>query len=121
LLYGPPRTGKSYLAKAVTTNANSMFYSISSSKVISKYMGDSKRLVKSFLTMGKEISPSIVFIDEIDSLCSTRGESKNEATRHVKTKLLVPMNGVGKDASGVLILAATNISWYLDTTVCRRF
>jgi vacuolar protein-sorting-associated protein 4 len=121
LLYGPPRTGKSYLAKAVTTNANSMFYSISSSKVISKYMGDSKRLVKSLLTTTKENSPSIVFIDEINSLCSTRGESENEATRRVKTKLLVPMNGVDKDALGKLILAATNISWELDTTTRRRF
>ena len=65
--------------------------------------------------------PSIIFIDEIDSLCSTRSEGENDAARRVKTEFLVQMQGVGHNDNGILILAATNIPWGLDSAVRRRF
>jgi len=79
------------------------------------------RLVKQLFTMARQNKPSIIFIDEVDAICGTRGEGESEASRRVKTEFLVQMNGVGNDPSGVLVLGATNIPWQLDSAIRRRF
>lgn len=121
LLYGPPGTGKSYLAKAVATEANSTFMSVSSADLVSKWMGESEKLVKQMFEVARKNKPCIIFIDEIDSMCGSRGEGESEASRRIKTEFLVQMNGVGNDVSGILILGATNLPWALDSAIRRRF
>lgn len=121
LLYGPPGTGKSFLAKAVATEAGSCFFSVSSSDLVSKYQGESERLVKTLFEMARKSAPAIIFIDEIDSLCGSRSDGENDSTRRIKTEFLVQMQGVGKDDTGILVLGATNTPWDLDPAIRRRF
>lgn len=71
--------------------------------------------------MARENKPAIIFIDEIDALCGPRGEGESEASRRIKTEMLVQMDGVGKDSSDILVLGATNIPWNLDSAIRRRF
>ncbi|RNA39664.1 vacuolar sorting-associated 4B isoform X1 [Brachionus plicatilis] len=99
LLYGPPGTGKSYLAKAVATEANN----------------------STFFSLARTHKPSIIFIDEVDSLCSSRSDNESESARRVKTEFLVQMQGVSADNESVLVLGATNIPWCLDSAIRRRF
>jgi len=122
LLYGPPGTGKSFLAKAVATEAGaSCFLSVSSSDLVSKFQGESERLVKNLFELARKNSPAIVFVDEVDSLCGARGDGDNESARRIKTEFLVQMQGVGQDNTGILVLGATNTPWELDPAIRRRF
>ncbi len=121
LLYGPPGTGKTFLAKACSTETDGTFFSVSSSDLISKYVGESEKQIKMLFKKAGELKPSIIFIDEIDSMCGNRGEGEQDSTRRVKTEFLVQMQGVGKAVDQVLVLGATNLPWALDPAIRRRF
>lgn len=71
--------------------------------------------------MARANKPSIIFIDEVDSLCSSRSDNESESARRIKTEFLVQMQGVGHDSDGILVLGATNIPWILDAAIRRRF
>mmetsp|Transcript_32613 Transcript_32613/g.59052 ORF Transcript_32613/g.59052 Transcript_32613/m.59052 type:complete len:449 (+) Transcript_32613:75-1421(+) len=123
LLYGPPGTGKSYLAKAVATEADSVFFSVSSADLVSKWQGESERLVRNLFELAREApgSRAIIFIDEVDSLCGSRSEGESDSARRIKTEFLVQMDGVGKKQDSVLVLGASNVPWELDAAIRRRF
>jgi fidgetin-like protein 1 len=120
LLFGPPGTGKTLIGRCIASQSNSTFYSISASSLTSKWVGEGEKMVRALFYVAKSSSPSVVFIDEIDSLLMQRTEGENEGTRRIKTEFLVQMDGV-KGSSGVLVIGATNRPKEIDEAARRRF
>jgi vacuolar protein-sorting-associated protein 4 len=119
LLFGPPGTGKTTIAKAISSNIDATFFNVTISELLSRYVGDSERLVSKLYDTARDMSPSVVFIDEIESLVRKRDENKSSTS--VLQQFLGQLDGFSTGEQFVLTVAATNIPWELDQAILSRF
>jgi len=123
LLYGPPGTGKTLLAAAASNELGATFIEVPVSGILSKYVGDSPKMVSAVFRVAEEEAPSVVFFDEVDAIAVSRDSERQAATGLVQA-LLQELDGVrvkGSRGAPVLVMAATNKPWILDEAFLRRF
>lgn len=123
LLFGPPGCGKTLLARAAATECQATFFSVSSADLLSKWLGESEKLISSLFKVARIKAPSLIFMDEIDSVATKRGEGhEGGGERRVKTQLLSEIQGVkSRGDKPLLVLGATNRPWDIDTAMLSRF
>ncbi|MBO8183447.1 MAG: ATP-binding protein [Archaeoglobus sp.] len=123
LLFGPPGTGKTLLASAAAGSLNATFFNVKASNILSKYFGESSKIITALYDVVRENAPSIVFIDEIDALTTRRSDDASETSRRMLASLLTELDGFQDKKSDLLVLtlAATNTPWDLDEAVLSRF
>ncbi|MBY8982986.1 MAG: AAA family ATPase [Candidatus Lokiarchaeota archaeon] len=123
LLFGPPGCGKTLLGRAAASECNATFFSTSSSDLLSKWLGESEKLISALFKLARIKAPSLIFMDEIDSIATSRGSgSESGGERRVKTQLLSEIQGIKSDNDKpLLVVGATNRPWDLDNAMLSRF
>lgn len=124
LLYGPPGTGKTMLAAAASNELDAAFYSVKASDLLSKWFGESPRLVSALYREAAANAPAVIFLEEFDALAPQRGDSDSGAERRIVSTLLAELDGIpaaGTQGRYVLTIAATNLPWAIDPAILSRF
>lgn len=123
LLFGPPGTGKTLIAKCVSAQCQATFFSISASSLTSKWIGEGEKLVKALFAYARVKQPSVIFIDEVDSILTKRGDNDHESSTRLKTEFMIQLDGANstKENDRILVIGATNRPQKLDEAVIRRF
>ncbi|XAR52272.1 Adenosinetriphosphatase [Bertholletia excelsa] len=123
LLFGPPGTGKTMLAKAIANEAGASFINVSMSTITSKWFGEDEKNVRALFTLAAKVSPTIIFVDEVDSMLGQRTRvGEHEAMRKIKNEFMSHWDGLlSKQGERILVLAATNRPFDLDEAIIRRF
>lgn len=123
LLYGPPGTGKTLLAAATAGNLEATFFNVKVSSLLSKYFGESTKLISALYSVARRLSPAVIFLDEFESLTPSRGSGESGSERRIVSTLLAELDGLqGKDdESFVMTICATNLPWLLDLAILSRF
>lgn len=124
LLYGPPGTGKTMLAAAASNGLSATFFNVKASDLLSKYFGESARLVAALYAVARRMAPSVVFLDELESLAGSRDEGASGPEGRIVSSFLSELDGLtqkGGAAPFVLTMAATNLPWLLDGAILSRF
>lgn len=122
LLFGPPGTGKTLLASAVAGSLDATFFDVKLGGLLSKYFGETSKQITALFELAEEMSPSIIFLDEIDALTQSRDSDLDETSRRVLNTLLSELDGIDKEGENfVMVLGATNTPWDLDLAIRRRF
>ena len=121
LLYGPPGTGKTILARVVASNIKATFFNAPYDKLVSRYVGDSSRLVSKLFQIAREKAPSVIFLDDVESLLLSRDKYEKSNESGVLTTFLTSIDGLEKSDKNVLLIAATNKPWMLDEAILSRF
>ncbi|XP_042468971.1 uncharacterized protein LOC122051764 isoform X2 [Zingiber officinale] len=123
LLFGPPGTGKTMLAKAIANEAGASFINVSMSTITSKWFGEDEKNVRALFTLAAKVSPTIIFVDEVDSMLGQRNRAgEHEAMRKIKNEFMTHWDGLmTKTGERILVLAATNRPFDLDEAIIRRF
>ena len=119
LLYGPPGCGKTMIARAVATECHAEFISVGISDVLNLYIGESERNLAALFQKARQSRPCVLFFDEIDALGFARSKAQSEHTRQIVNEFLAQLDGFGADNQEVLILAATNMPWDVDSALKR--
>jgi len=120
LLFGPPGTGKTLLAKAVATETDATFFNVKLGSLLSQWYGQSSQKIIALFDVARELSPSVIFLDEIDALTTSRG-SGDDTSRRVLNTLLSELSTIRDDENFTYVLGATNTPWDLDFAIPRRF
>jgi vacuolar protein-sorting-associated protein 4 len=120
LLYGPPGTGKSMIARATACEISATFFTASCAELTSRWVGGSEKKLKSLFETAVKNIPSIVFLDEIDSIAGTRGSESTIADQRLTNQLLIELDNISNQQLAVFVIAATNLPWQIDDAVMRR-
>lgn len=123
LFYGPPGTGKTLLAAATSNGLEATFFNVKVSNLLSKYFGESSKLVTALYTTARRLAPSVIFLDELESLTGQRDGGESGAELRVVSTFLTELDGLtGKDSDTyVLTVGATNVPWLIDKAILSRF